>query len=313
MMNNEFIDIFIPSYKRANNLKTVKYFTANGYEAGKIHVVIDSEADDKEEYEKECERYNVNLYVYNIDEARVRYDFVHRPSPARRAAGMARNMIYDIARNKGIKFYIVQDDDTQGYEVKRYGKYCRLARINEVVSVFNSIKRFMEVNRIGLFGLSQTGDYIGGAKCVLYQPKVMNTTFVNVNYIYAGERGVQDNDTSMFTGVLNEGYFTGQLMDGVVLKQTQSATAEGGLTDLYKELKLLNKALVTVIQYPSAIIAEKQKMNGGRLHHRINYRYLMPKILKMPNGRSNIAWDTYPEDGMFTNEPKLRRAGNGEI
>ena len=48
-------------------------------------------------------------------------------------------------------------------------------------------------------------------------------------------------------------------------------------------------------------------MNGNRVHHRINYRYLAPKLLKVEeNERGNIAWDSYPEDFPFTNEPKRR-------
>lgn len=72
---------------------------------------------------------------------------------------------------------------------------------------------------------------------------------------------------------------------------------------MYNECKLYNKAMVTPIQYPSAIYAERQVMNGNRLHHRIRYRYLAPKLLKSKD-RSNIAWDTYEEDYPFTNEPK---------
>jgi hypothetical protein len=132
--------------------------------------------------------------------------------------------------------------------------------------------------------------------------KVMNTTFYNTKFIYRGERGVQDDDTSQFVGVMNEGYFTGSLASGLVLKQSPSATQKGGLTDLYEECKLLNKALICPIQWPSLCHAEKQKMNGNRLHHRIKYKYLMPKIIK--GKRDNIAWDTYPEDVPFTLEPK---------
>jgi hypothetical protein len=121
-------------------------------------------------------------------------------------------------------------------------------------------------------------------------------------YVYRGERGVQDNDTSLFCGVHNQGLFTGSLRDGVALKQTQSATAKGGLTDLYNECKLLNKALVVPIQFPSAVYAERQEKSGNRLHHRIQYRYLCPCVMK--GKRDNIAWDTYPEDYPFTNEPK---------
>ena len=74
---------------------------------------------------------------------------------------------------------------------------------------------------------------------------------------------------------------------------------------MYNECKLLNKSLVTVIQFPSAIIAEHQKLNGGRLHHRINYKHLAPCIIKGEKERDNIAWDKWPEDYPFTNENKV--------
>lgn len=108
-------------------------------------------------------------------------------------------------------------------------------------------------------------------------------------------------------GVLenNEGLFTGTNNHGVVLQQVQSATQAGGLTDLYNECKLLNKALVTPIQFPSAIYAEKQMMNGGRLHHRIVYKYLGPCIIKGDKERDNIAWDKWEEDWPYTNEGKV--------
>ena len=73
---------------------------------------------------------------------------------------------------------------------------------------------------------------------------------------------------------------------------------------MYKENKLLSKALVVPIQFPSAVHAEKQKKNGGRLHHKIKYRYLYPKLIK--GERNNIAWNTYPEDILFTNKPKRK-------
>jgi hypothetical protein len=285
-------------------LKTVKYFLKKGYEKEKIHVVIDSEADDFDEYQSFCEKKGVNLHVFDMTEARERYDYVHRASISRRSAGQARNMIYDIAASLGVYFYVVQDDDTSLYQVKYHGRYIRTASIDDINTVFIAIKEFMQRQRIGLFGLSQTGDIIGGDNKKLLRWKVMNTTFVNMKYIYRGERGVQDDDASMFVGVYNEGLFTGSLGDGLVLSQTPSATAKGGLTDLYNECKLLNKALLCPIQFPSAIKAERQEKNGNRVHHKIISRNLIPKLIRNEGGRSNIAWDTYVDDGIFTNEPK---------
>ena len=299
------IDIFIPSYHRAKNLKTVRYFVGIGWDPKKIHVFIDSEADDILEYHDEAERTKFHLHVFDMQESRDKYDYVHRPSTSRRSAGQARNMFYDKAKELGISFYMVQDDDTSNYEIKRFGRYQRKALYSEIYNTFEAIKIFMKKRRIGLFGISQTGDFIGGENKKLLRNKVMNTTFVLPKYIYRGERGVQDNDTSQFVGIMNQGLFTGSLGDGLVLQQTQSAKQTGGLTDLYNECKLLNKALVCPIQFPSSIHAEKQKKNGARLHHHIKSRYLYPRLLKTKRV-DNIAWDTYQEDYPFTNQPKRK-------
>lgn len=300
----ETIPLFIPSYHRPRNVKTARYFLKIGYPAKDIHIFLDSETEDIDEYRNEYETQGVQVHIFDMREARERYDYVHRASPSRRSAGQARNMFYDFAKRNGIECYVVQDDDTDNMQVRPAGVYFRTAGFKEIAETFCAVRDMMRENRVGLFGLSQTGDMYGyDLDPRLYRPKVMNTTFVMPEYLYRGERGVQDDDTSMFTGVMNAGLFTGSLAYGIVLVQTQSATAPGGLTDLYNECKLLNKSLVTPIQFPSAIWAEKQPMNGNRIHHRIDYRYLSPKIIRNPGGRGNIAWDTYPEDAPFTNEP----------
>lgn len=304
MNESKLPPILIPSYHRSDNLKTVAYYIKISYPRHLLHVFIDSEADDRAEYEATCKKLKVNLHVFDMEEARGRYDYVHRPSVSRRSAGQARNMFYDWARENGVSFYVVQDDDTRDYQVKPFNFYKRTATGADVKRMFVRVREFMEMKHIGLFGLSQTGDMFKIPDTRLIRWKVMNTTFVDTRFMYRGERGVQDDDTSQFVGIFNQGLFSGSLGSVLILNQTPSATAKGGLTDLYHECKLLNKALVTVIQFPSAIIAEKQVMNGGRLHHRINSRYLIPKLIKGDPQHDNIAWDTYPEDVPFTNEPK---------
>jgi len=295
------IDILIPSYHRPENIKTAKYFIKKGYDPKKIHIFIDDEADDRLEYKEETRRLGCNLIIFSMDEARERFDYVHRASKSRRSAGQARNMFYDFAKELNLDFYLVMDDDTTGFEIRPFGVYNRIATIEEIQLVFNGVKDFMKKYKIGVFGLSQTGDMFARTSKKILRNKVMNTTFVNTPYIYRGERGVQDNDTSQFVGIMNEGYFTGSLASGLVLKQTTSAKASGGLTELYNECKLLNKSLIIPIQFPSLCHAEKQKKNGGRLHHKITNKNLAPKLIK--GKRSNIAWDSYPEDVPFTNEP----------
>lgn len=303
----DYIDIFIPSYHRSDNIKTVNYFLRIGWPADKLHVFIDDATDDIDKYRETAEHDGFQLHVFDMKEARRRYDYVHRVSESRRSAGQARNMFQDFARENGITFYMAQDDDTSNYQVRPFGKYFSTVKEARILNdTFIAVREMMMRYHIGLFGLSQGGDmYSNEFDTKLYRSKVMNTTFYLMPYIYRGERGIQDDDTSLFVGVMNEGLFTGSLAYGLVLQQTPSATAKGGLTDLYNECKLLNKSLVTPIQFPSAIYAEKQPMNGNRIHHRIMNKYLMPRIIRVPDApRTNVPWDTYPEDVPFTNEPR---------
>lgn len=300
------VPIFIPSYHRPNNLKTVATLQRLEYDMSKITVFVDSEADDIEEYKVSCKAFGCNLHVFDMEEARRRYDYVHRASVSRRSAGQARNMFQDYAVENGIDFYCVSDDDSEHYDVRVLStyNYRRIATPKDLQFMFEETERFMRDRKIGCFGWSQNGDFYGPENKVLFRKKIMNTTFYLLPYVYRGERGVQDDDTSQFVCMMNQGLFTGSYGCGVCLKQMPSAKQNGGLTDLYNECKLLNKALVTVIQFPSAIYAERQSQNGHRLHHKVQYRYLMPKILKGDGSFDNIAWDTYPEDIPFTNEPK---------
>ena len=48
------IDVFIPSYHRAQNIKTAKFLIKNGYDTNKIHIIIDDEADDSLEYKEQA-------------------------------------------------------------------------------------------------------------------------------------------------------------------------------------------------------------------------------------------------------------------
>lgn len=57
----------------------------------------------------------------------------------------------------------------------------------------------------------------------------------------------------------------------------------------------------------NGVYEQARKKNGGRLHHHIVNNNLIPKIIKNVKGRGNIAWDTYPEDYPFTNEPKRQK------
>lgn len=298
-----FCHVFIPSYHRPKNIKTARYLKKIGWDMSKVTVFVDSETDDIEQYRDTAKEMGFNIHVFDMEDARRRYDYVHRASISRRSAGQARNTFQDYATSIGIDFYLVMDDDTEHFV--SFMQRRKIKDVDVIRRTFEALEDLMRRRKIGVMALSQTGDFIGGYDPKIFLRKVMNTTFYLLPYIYRGERGVQDDDTSMFVGICNEGLFTGTMNHAVVLQQTPSATQEGGLTDLYNECRLLNKALVTVIQFPSAIVAEYQPSNGGRLHHRINYKYLAPCVIKGRKEADNIAWDKWEEDYPFSNENRL--------
>lgn len=297
--------IFIPSYHRSDNCKTVYYLHKLGYDMGLVHVVIDDAAGDEAEYRAMCAKYGTELHIVDYEDAMRRFDFVHRKNPSRRTVGMFRNYFFQIAKSLGIDFYVVIDDDTNGYHLKYPQTRQRKATLEQFTWWFCEVRAFMRRHRIGAFGLSQSGDILTGCHPESwFLHKVMNTTFYDTRFVWMPERGVLDIDTSAFCSYHNAGLFTGSLGYGLMLNQTASAVAKGGLTDFYRESKLLNKALECPIQFPSAVHADKQPLNGGRIHHKIAYRYLAPRVLKRPGAAGNVAWDAYPEDVPFTNEPK---------
>lgn len=305
------LPFFIPSYHRADRLASLSYLKKRNQPPGEVYVFIDDEGGDEEEYRRTCRRYGANLVVFNQQESRDGYDYVHRPSKSRRSGGQARNMMWKYAVANGIEQYVVIDDDSKSDTWRPFGmslgKYSRMSPA-QFQRIVDSVAAMQRRHRLGIFGLSQNGEMFYSKKRIeqnVLRKKVMNFSFYLTSLVHGGERGVQDNDTSQFVTAMQRGLLCASFATGLTLNQCLSATQPGGLTDLYKECHLLNKALVTVIQNPSAIRAVKRKDIGGRVHHHVDYRYLMPKILRVKEG-NNIAWDTYPEDVPFTNIPNRK-------
>lgn len=211
------VEMFIPSYHRPDNQRTLKFMQKIGYDMSKITIFLDSEADDKAEYEKTCKAYGCKLAVFDMEESRKRYDYVHRASVSRRSAGQARNMFHDYARAHNIDFYCVSDDDTTHYDIRviDHVNYRRVATLEDIEFMMTETEKFMRDKKIGCFGWSQNGDFFGPENKILFRKKIMNTTFYLLPYVYRGERGVQDNDTSQFVSMMNCGLFSGSFGCGV--------------------------------------------------------------------------------------------------
>lgn len=210
------IDIYVPSYHRPNNF-TLRYLQKIGYDMKKVTIFVDDGADDMDAYKVSCRMAGCNLAVFSLEEARKRYDYVHRANVLRRTAGQARNMFFDYAKEKGVDFFCVMDDDTTGFERKGVGRKAARgqATSDDIFRQMGETEQMMKRRKIGCFGWSQSGDFIGGENTYILRPKVMNMTFYLLPYVDRGERGVLDTDTSAFVGMMNEGFFVGSYGGGV--------------------------------------------------------------------------------------------------
>ena len=182
---------FIVSYKRSDNVKTLRFLKKVNYPMDKVHIVIDDEEPSANDYKKLCDSNGCVLDIFNIADERMKYDFVMRKNKARRTAGLARNAIYDIADRYGILKWVVSDDDTNSY-IRKFNdtKSTRVTEIEFKTMVIETLD-FMERHRIGCFGWCQGGDFIGGinARHSIIRYKIMNTTFVLSDLCYRPERG----------------------------------------------------------------------------------------------------------------------------
>src|SRR5699024_2076701 len=104
-VNDNYV-VFILSNGRPNEQLTLNMLKDNGY-TGEYYIVCDDEDITLSEYK---EKYGNNVLVFNKEKIHERTDTVdnfHKKT----SAVYARNAIYDIAKEKNIKHFIMADDD----------------------------------------------------------------------------------------------------------------------------------------------------------------------------------------------------------
>ena len=312
----ELPPVFIASYHRPDEIRSVKTFKELGYPASLLNVMIDDEAGDEEAYREACRQEGVALRVFSQKEAREEYDFVTRPLRERRSGGIARNQAWKLAASLGAKQFVVVDDDTRHFEYRPFGLWaCKLKGEEgrrRFLSMVHSLAAFQRSHRLGVVGIAQTGETFAslgdrGPDRLLARRKVMNFCMYLTDFVHGGEVGQMDCDTLQYLHTGGAGLLTLSLRSGIVLQQVPSPQKKGGEAATYRHGGMVTKVANDVICYPSAVVGEVQPMNGNKLHHKISNRYAYPCLLRRPAGEgNNIAWDTYQEDMPFTSLPQRR-------
>jgi len=90
--------------------------------------------------------------------------------------------------------------------------------------------------------------------------------------------GAMNDDVNTYTVLGNRGelFFT---MPLITFAQRTTQANEGGLTDMYLRFGTYLKSFTTVMYLPSCVKVSIMGDKHKRLHHKINWKYCVPKIL----------------------------------
>jgi hypothetical protein len=278
-MNNNFA-AFILSHGRADRVFTYQTIRKAGY-SGRIVVIIDNQDKQVGEYRK---RYGDQLYIFNKEKTAKTTDHGDNFNNLRTTTHV-RNAIFQAARELGIESFVMLDDDYTDFRYKfsARGKYGDWLIKKNLDRIFNATIDFLkEAEPLLCVAYSQGGDFIGGAegsgaKAIRTKRKVMNSFFCLTSRPFKFlSRLNEDVNTYVTIGARGGLFLT---INQFALQQCETQTNAGGMSDAYLDSGTFVKSFYTVMYAPSCTRIAPMGAVNPRLHHKINWRCAVPKIL----------------------------------
>ena len=146
--------VFILTHGRAGKVETYKVLQKRGY-TGKVYFVLDNEDDSFAEY---CHLYGEeNIIVFDKQAVIDRTDTMDNFGE-HRAIIYARNVVFELARARGLKYLLMLDDDYSNimYRWNEGGKL-RAKNISDMDAVFSSMIGFLEMSGADTVACAQGG------------------------------------------------------------------------------------------------------------------------------------------------------------
>lgn len=278
-MRNDFA-VFILTNARPNRVKTYKALRDGGY-TGKIYLILDNQDSTVSHYEENFS--SDEIIIFNKQEAMNLTDSADNTNNPK-AVVYARNMCHSIATKLGLDYFLVLDDDYGRFDFRSDDnlEYCE-KKIKNLDTIFDIFLEFLGDTPAKSIAFSQNGDFIGGkngsyGQKIALTRKCMNSFFCKTDRPFK-YHGLINEDVTAYTLNASKGdlYFTST---HISLKQTDTQTNQGGLTDIYLELGTYIKSFYSVMFHPSSIVVEELSTENARLHHKIKWDCTVPKILR---------------------------------
>ena len=278
MVRDDFA-ILIISHGRPDKMLCVKTLERVGY-TGKYYIIIDNEDDTADKY---YEYFGDKVIMFDKSSLDGTFDIMDN-FDGRSVPVFARNVLYDIAKQLGIKYFLELEDDTMGF-VHRWVEddVLKAKNITDFDSIVNVMVDFLASNNIDTVAFIQAGDLLGGHERKLWQSKVvrkaMQTFFFKVdNPVYF--QGRFNDDVNMYLQYGKVGKVVLSIRDVVLLTQETQKTA-GGITEMYERYGTYVKSFYSVMLRPDCVKIHGMTCFSGnrRIHHRINWDNAVPKII----------------------------------
>jgi len=276
-MKHKDFAAFILTHGRANKVFTYKTLRRLGY-TGRIVVIIDNEDQSHEEYR---EKFGDELYVFDKEKA-AGYTDIGDNFPGRRGVVYARNACFDIAKDLGIRYFIMLDDDYTDFRhmADHQGNYVdkRLVDLDALMDVM--MDYYISIPALTI-AMAQSGDYVGGDQGSAWRKpkrKAMNSFFCSTDRPFKFFGRINEDVNSYVDNGVRGGIFLTVMK--VCLKQKRTQSNSGGLTELYLDSGTYVKTFYSVIYQPSSVkISVLDGGSGPRIHHKVRWRNTVPVIL----------------------------------
>jgi len=269
--------VFILTHGRPDNIKTLHMLERCGW-TGKTYIVIDDEDARADEY---FTRYGDMVLQFNKKEIADQIDDADT-SGDRRAIIYARHASQTMAKDLGYDYMLQLDDDYADlrYRFVKNGTLTSF-RVKDFDSLAEATLKFLDDSNALTVAFGQGGDMIGGINSPNYkrglQRKAMNSFFIRTDK-YCDFKGKINDDVNLYTvyGARGELIFTSFHVN---VLQLATQTNQGGMTELYLEEGTYAKSFYSVMMAPSCVKIYPMGTANRRLHHKVDWRYAVPKII----------------------------------
>lgn len=267
--------VYILSHARANTQATEKSLRKAGY-TGEIVFVVD---------DLDLER---PIYEANFGEQVSVFDkraYADRSDSGKNKSGLAavlyaRNAAYDIARERGHRWFVEMDDDFTGFATRiGKGNGTEERDIKTMDAWLGAYLEFFKRSGVALLGIGTQGDYIGGksSRACKYgvKPTASGVMFCDTENRV---RFVSSRNEDMSSDLL--AWRGGQIVMSVLPMyfKTKLGKGAGGMRETYATMSQYEMFMQPILWCPSSM--KLKIVKGGGMFQSVEKEYALPKIIR---------------------------------